>query len=59
MGPSYIITTLSLDFVDEIDSTGVKDAVTQLTRRIKSIDPAIRRVFVESERASDHQVSAQ
>lgn len=54
MGPSFIITTLSLDFSDEIDSVGVKDAVTELTRQIKNIDPAIRRVFVESERARDH-----
>ena len=54
MGPSYIIATLSLDFSDEIDSAEIKDAVTELTFRIKSIDPAIRRVFVESERAGDH-----
>jgi len=54
MGPSFIITTLSLDFSDEIDSVGVKDAVTELTRQIKNIDPALRRVFVESERARDH-----
>jgi len=29
--------------------------VTRLNREIKALDPAIRRVFIEAERAEDHQ----
>ncbi|MFV2090007.1 MAG: cation diffusion facilitator family transporter [Pseudomonadales bacterium] len=54
MGPAHIIVTLSLDFVDGIDSSEVEAAVTELNRSIKAIDPAIRRVFVEAERTQDH-----
>jgi divalent metal cation (Fe/Co/Zn/Cd) transporter len=54
MGPSDIIVTLSVDFVDGIDSSLVEAAVTELNRAIKAVDPNIRRVFVEAERAGDH-----
>lgn len=58
MGPSDVIVTLSVDFVDGIDSSEVERAVTQLNRAIKAIDPTIRRVFIEAERERDHQVGA-
>lgn len=54
MGPSDIIVTLSVDFVDGIDSSAVETAVTDLNRSIKALDPNIRRVFVEAERTGDH-----
>ncbi len=54
MGPSDIIVTLSVDFVDGIDSSLVEAAVTELNQAIKGLDPKIRRVFVEAERGSDH-----
>ncbi|MEJ2088136.1 MAG: cation diffusion facilitator family transporter [Gammaproteobacteria bacterium] len=57
MGPSHVIVTLSVDFVDGIDSSEVERAVTQLNRAIKAIDPTIRRVFIEAERKRDHQVT--
>jgi len=55
MGPNHIIVMLSVDFADELDSSEVERATTEFNRQIKAIDPAIRRVFVEAERFSDHQ----
>jgi cation diffusion facilitator family transporter len=54
MGPSQIIVMLSVDFIDGLDSSVVESTVTRINHRIKAIDPAIRRVFVEVERAADH-----
>jgi cation diffusion facilitator family transporter len=54
MGPSDIIVTLSVDFVDGIDSSVLEAAVTELNRTIKALDPNIRRVFIEAERSGDH-----
>ena len=54
MGPSDIIVTLSVDFVDGIDSSVLEGAVTELNRSIKGLNPNIRRVFIEAERAGDH-----
>ncbi|MDA1074606.1 MAG: cation diffusion facilitator family transporter [Proteobacteria bacterium] len=59
MGPQQIIVNLSVDFVDGVDSSVVKQAVTDATRRIKALDPAISRVFIEVERNSDHLVNEQ
>jgi hypothetical protein len=58
MGPEHVIVTLSLDFVDGIDSSEVERAVTELNRSVKEVDPAIRRVFVEAERGQDHHTAA-
>jgi cation diffusion facilitator family transporter len=54
MGPAHVIVTLSLDFVDGIDSSVVEAAVTELNGAIKAINPTIRRVFIEAERTQDH-----
>ncbi|MCZ6618565.1 MAG: hypothetical protein O7E57_10560, partial [Gammaproteobacteria bacterium] len=53
MGPAYIIVTLSVDFVDGIDSSELESAVTEISDRVKRLDPAIQRVFVEAERGAD------
>jgi len=59
MGPSHIIVTMSLDFIDGIDSSTVEATVTRMSRAIKAIDPAIRRVFIEAERAQDHHKTSE
>jgi len=46
---------LSVDFFDGLDSSDVEAATTQLNAQVKTIDSAIRRVFIEAERASDHR----
>ena len=57
MGPSDIIVTLSVDFVDGIDSSVVEATVTRLNQAIKALDPNIRRVFIEAERTRDHSAT--
>jgi divalent metal cation (Fe/Co/Zn/Cd) transporter len=55
MGPEFIVITMSVDFVDDINVGQVEAGVTDLSRRIRAIDPWLRRVFVEVERGGDHQ----
>ena len=54
MGPQYIIVTISVDFVDGIDSSELESAVTEINDAVKRLDPAIQRVFIEAERSLDH-----
>lgn len=54
MGPAYIIVTISVDFVDGIDSSELESAVTEISNAVKRLDPAIQRVFIEAERSADH-----
>ncbi len=55
MGPEYVVVTISVDFVDGINVGQVEAGVTDLSRRVKAIDPVLRRVFVEVERGDDHR----
>lgn len=54
MGPETIVVNISLDFKDDLDSSDVEDGVTAISKAIKQVDPAIRRVFVEAEHSDDH-----
>jgi divalent metal cation (Fe/Co/Zn/Cd) transporter len=55
MGPEFILVTISVDFAEDMNADQVEACVAQLTRRIKAIDPTLRRVFIEAERRVDHQ----
>lgn len=55
MGPAYIIVTISVDFVDGIDSSELESAVTEINDTVKRLDPAIQRVFIEAERNVNYQ----
>jgi cation diffusion facilitator family transporter len=55
MGPESIVVTISLGFEKDLSAGDVESGVTEITRAIKGIDPAIKRVFVEAERRADHQ----
>jgi divalent metal cation (Fe/Co/Zn/Cd) transporter len=55
MGPTFVVVTLSVDFIDDVGVNQVEAGVTNLSRSIKALDPALRRVFVEVERGDDHQ----
>ena len=55
MGPAFVVVNISVDFVDDINVGQVEAGVTDLGRRIKAIDPVLRRVFVEVERGDDHR----
>jgi cation diffusion facilitator family transporter len=54
MGPDFILATLSVDFVDDLSSSQLEAAVTDINKRIKAIDSRLRRVFIEAERREDH-----
>lgn len=56
MGPDFIVATLSVDFIDGLAAEQVEAAVTKLTKRIKSVDPRVQRVFIEAERRLDHHI---
>ena len=54
MGPDFIVVTMSADFVDTLGADAVETAVTELNRQVKTVDPRIRRVFIEAEDAAEH-----
>jgi cation diffusion facilitator family transporter len=54
MGPDFIVATLSVDFVDDLSSSQLEAAVTDINKKIKAIDSRLRRVFIEAERREDH-----
>ncbi len=57
MGPDYIVATVSVDFARNLTADQLEAAVTDLTARMKAIDPRIERVFIEAERWQDHRVA--
>jgi cation diffusion facilitator family transporter len=55
MGPAFILVTISVDFVQGLNSEQVKSEITRCTRQIKAVDKSVKRVFIEAERSIDHQ----
>jgi cation diffusion facilitator family transporter len=55
MGPEFILVTISVDVAADLSSDDIESSVTQLTQRIKAIDPAVKRVFIEAEHRRDHR----
>jgi cation diffusion facilitator family transporter len=55
MGPDFIVTTVSVDFVDALSAEELEATVTELNKSIRAIDPRIQRVFIEAERKEDHR----
>jgi cation diffusion facilitator family transporter len=58
MGPDFIVTTISVDFIDALSSEQLESAVTEFNKQIKAIDLRIKRVFIEAERREDHLVQS-
>ena len=58
MGPDFIVVTISADFIDALPAEQLETAVTELTKRTKSIDERIQRVFIEAEGRADHLIEA-
>ena len=54
MGPDFVLVTASVQFARVETAGEVESAVTELTRKVKQVDPRIKRVFVEAERTADH-----
>jgi hypothetical protein len=57
-GPREVLVTLSLEFADELSSTGVEDAVSRIERRIRTAHPQVSRVFVEAQSLLAHRNAA-
>ena len=55
MGPNFIVVNMSLDFSDDLESGELESIVTWLTREVKAVDPAIKRVFIEAESRDNHR----
>jgi cation diffusion facilitator family transporter len=53
-GPRHILVTVSVDFSDGITADQVESAVSEIEVRIKRIDPAVTRVFVEAQSWARH-----
>lgn len=49
MGPDYIVTTVSLDFVDRVSAGDVEQAVLEMEVAIKERVPQVKKVFIEAE----------
>ena len=56
MGPEFIVATISADFIDALSAENLEYSVTELTKKIKAIDPRIQRVFIEAEHGEDHEM---
>ena len=50
MGPDYILATISLDFSDHIYAGLLEQNIAILSRRIKELNPQVKRIFVEPEK---------
>ena len=58
MGPDFIVTTISVEFIDALSAEQLETAVTELTHQTKAVDQRIQRVFIEAERTEDHLVQS-
>lgn len=54
MGPKFILVNLSLDFRDRLDTGAVEEAISAITRTIRSRYPRVKRVFIEAEEPTEH-----
>lgn len=50
MGPNFILLNISVDFKNELSSQEVEKSTKELTDKIKSTIPLIKRIFIESEK---------
>lgn len=51
MGPNFILLTLSVDFKNNLDTGSIERSISQITKKIKSEYPGIKRVFIEAEQS--------
>jgi cation diffusion facilitator family transporter len=55
MGPRFVLVTISAGFAGRMSADELETCIAGLTRRIKALDPSVRRVFIEAERGRDHR----
>jgi len=54
LGPKDVLLNISLDMADELSSSDVEAAVSELEQRVKEAHPEIKRVFVEIQERTGH-----
>jgi len=57
-GPQDLLVTVSVDFHPHLSSDDVEAAISELERRLKQADSAVRRVFIEAQSWRAHNVAA-
>ena len=57
-GPQDLLVTVSVDFRPHLSADDVEAAISELERRLKQADPAVRRVFIEAQSWRGHQTAA-
>ncbi len=58
MGPDFILVNISLHIAGHVKRERAHDVFGDIDRRIKARYPKVRRVFIESETATEHKASA-
>ena len=51
VGPEYVLLNLSVDFKNNLDAEKIEQSISDLTGKIKTRYPSIKRVFVEAEKS--------
>jgi len=59
MGPDFVLVNMSLDFIDDISSQDIEQAVSSMTLSIKEAFPIVKRVFIEAESRTQHHKTSQ
>ena len=49
LGPEDVLVNLNVNFVDDLDTDGLEDAVDEIEKRIRKSVPTARRIFIEAE----------
>ena len=57
-GPEDLLVTVSVDFHPHLSADDVEAAISELEKRMKQADSAVRRVFVEAQSWRAHQAAA-
>ena len=57
-GPQDLLVTVSIDFHPHLDANDVEEAISELERRMKQVDPAVRRIFIEAQSWRSHNADA-
>ena len=55
MGPEYILVNISIDFRDDSSAGTVESNTAALNKKLKSVFPTIKRVFLEVETRKAHE----
>ena len=55
LGPEDILLNISIDFADDLSSSAVEAAISEMERQIKQAYPEVKRIFIEAQSVIGHQ----